>query len=362
MPEAFLGDHVFLAADVAESTLDNGTAIEAIFFFSLRNMRHLPIFSKNKYKKIHAIVFFCVTVYKSGIFEVEKTLSFHMKNTLLLSLLLMSLSLPAQYYYNDIIATRETNRQMQTYLANKVSTVAATGYDQRGMKATDFSEYQEVKENGKALKASSIITLNKAVIYSRFDDKARIISMTDSTSGIASTTTYTYDEAGRLSRIQNTIRDSANDFNQVETHIWTYDNAGKPARMWRLISNADLGPSDSLEIRFITDDNGNTGEEHTYRKGYETGYLYYYYDERNRLSDIVRYNNKVRKLLPDLMFEYDDNDRVIQKFTTVSNANMGSYLIWRYIYDERGLKVKEALFNNEKEMTGKIDYTYTFSK
>ena len=88
MPEAFLGDHVFLAADVAESTLDNGTAIEAIFFFSLRNMRHLPIFSKNKYKKIHAIVFFCVTVYKSGIFEVEKTLSFHMKNTLLLSLLL----------------------------------------------------------------------------------------------------------------------------------------------------------------------------------------------------------------------------------------------------------------------------------
>ena len=87
-----------------------------------------------------------------------------MKNILLVSSLLVTGSLHAQYFYNDIIGTRETNRQMQTYIANKVNTVAATGYDQRGIKATDYSEYHEVKENGRALKASSIINLNKAII------------------------------------------------------------------------------------------------------------------------------------------------------------------------------------------------------
>jgi hypothetical protein len=59
------------------------------------------------------------------------------------------------------------------------------------------------------------------------------------------------------------------------------------------------------------------------------------------------------------MFEYDDSDRVIQKITTTSSRTLG-YLIWRYIFDEKGLKTKEALFNDDKELTGKIEYTYTF--
>ena len=91
----------------------------------------------------------------------------------------------------------------------------------------------------------------------------------------------------------------------------------------------------------------------------QTGVIYYYYDDKNRLSDIVRYNLKCERLLPDIMFEYDDQNRVIQKITTTSNIALG-YLIWRYIFDEKGLKTKEALFNKNKQITGKIEYTYTF--
>ena len=283
-----------------------------------------------------------------------------MKNILLVSSLLVTGSLHAQYFYNDIIGTRETNRQMQTYIANKVNTVAATGYDQRGIKATDYSEYHEVKENGRALKASSIINLNKAIIYSRFDDQGRVVSMTDSSSELQSVTNYRYDAAGRLIHVENVIRDSANDFKQSEIHEWQYNAAGKPERMWRIIKTSTTAAADSIEVRFTTDEDGNTGEERTYRRGVETGYLYYYYDDKNRLSDIVRYNTKLKKLLPDLMFEYDDNDRVIQKITAISNLTMGGYLIWRYIFDEKGLKSKEALFNKDKQLTGKIDYAYTF--
>lgn len=279
-----------------------------------------------------------------------------MKTILLPLFLISSLALQAQYYYNDIIATLETNRQMKSYLANKVKTVSATGFDQRGVKATDFSEFQELKENGMVLKISSFTNLNKTIIYSKFDSQNRVIRTADSSTAIESVTTYEYDANGRINRVQNITKDPANDFNQTETHLWIYNADGKPAKMWRIINNTD-----SLEIRFTPDEEGNTGDEKTYRKGVETGVIYYYYDDKKRLSDIVRYNKKVKKLLPDILFEYDDNDRVIQKITTTSSIKLG-YLIWRYVFDEKGLKTKEALFNDDKQITGKIEYSYTFGQ
>ncbi|MEI2737960.1 MAG: hypothetical protein V9F01_04160 [Chitinophagaceae bacterium] len=277
--------------------------------------------------------------------------------TILLSLsILCSAALQAQYYYNDIIGTQETNRSMKNYLANKVRTVSATGYDQRGVKATDFSEFQEIKENGMALKVSSVANFNKTTIYSRFDNQSRVVSMSDSSTAAQSTTTYEYDAAGRVTKVQNTIKDTANDFNQTEVHHWIYNASGKPEKMWRIINNID-----SLEIRFSPDENGNTGDEKTFRKGIETGVIHYYYDDKERLTDIVRYNTRAKKLLPDILFEYDDSDRIIQKITTTSSINLG-YLIWRYIFDEKGLKTKEALFNDDKQLTGKIEYNYTFGQ
>ena len=121
---------------------------------------------------------------------------------------------------------------------------------------------------------------------------------------------------------------------------------------WRIINKKD-----SLEVRFVTDENGNVIEERNFRRGVLADPVYYYYDERNRLTDIVRFNYKANRLLPDYLFEYDENDRVIQKITTTSGKNLG-YLTWRYLFDEKGLKTKEALFNKDKQLQGRIDYSY----
>ena len=119
--------------------------------------------------------------------------------------------------------------------------------------------------------------------------------------------------------------------------------------------------SDTTRVLFILDEQGNVGEEKVTRSNLPASTVYYYYDSRNRLTDIVRYNTKAKKLLPDMLFEYDEKDRVIQKITTTSNLTLG-YLIWRYIFDEKGLKTKEALFNDDKQLTGKIEYSYTFGQ
>jgi len=283
-----------------------------------------------------------------------------MKFLLFPVLVFSSLALQAQYYYDDIVGTLETNQLMQTYLNQKVRMVTATGYDNKGVKATDFTEVQEVKENGRLLRLSAIRNFNKAVTLSRFDEQGRVISITDSAADIQSITFYSYDAAGRVSKVENKVLDSANAFNHTETHWWYYNEKGRPMTMWRVISNSGASTSiDSLEVRFATDEDGNTGDERTYRKGVETGYLYYYYDDQHRLLDIVRFNTRLKKLMPDVMFEYDDNGRVAQKTTTTSSLHLG-YLIWRYIYNEKGLKTKEVLFNSDKQITGRIEFTYTF--
>jgi antitoxin component YwqK of YwqJK toxin-antitoxin module len=279
-----------------------------------------------------------------------------MKNIFLIIFTLTSLSLQAQYYYNDIIGTQETNRQMKIYLANKVQTVSAAGVDANGRRTSDFSELQEIKENGTALKITTHNNLNNTIYYNRFDNQGRLISIADSSTDIQSITSYEYDATGRITLVKNSIKDTANDFSQTEIHKWTYKADGKPEKMWRIINDAD-----SLEIRFSPDENGNTGDEKTYRRGVQAGTVYYYYDDKGRLTDIVRYNIKAKKLLPDIMFEYDDSNRVIQKITTTSSLNL-NYLIWRYLFNEKGLKTREAMFNNDKELTGKIEYSYTFGR
>jgi YD repeat-containing protein len=279
-----------------------------------------------------------------------------MKTPFLALVLLGFLPASAQYYFKDIIGTQKTNQQMKTFVANNVKTITAAGYDPSGMKTNDFSEFQEVKENGQALKISSHNNSTNTVYYNRFDAQGRLTTIIDSSSYVLSVTTYEYDAKGNITQVKNVTKDTANDFNQVEVHQWIYDLDNQPIKMWRIINNTD-----SLEIRFKPDENGNVGDETIYRRGVENGTIYYYYDEKHRLTDIVRFNVKAKKLLPDIMFEYDDSDRVIQEITTTSSLNI-SYLIWRYLYNEKGLKTKEALFNHTKELTGKIEYTYAFAQ
>lgn len=279
-----------------------------------------------------------------------------MKFLSLIVLGLISFQATAQYYYNDIIGTTETNRLMKNYRANKVKMVTTVGIDQYGAKNDTYGEVQEIRENGTVLKTSTRNNAQVSVYYNRFDAQGRLISITDSSAGLINVISYQYDAEDRIKLIQNTTADAANDFNQVEAHHWTYDATGNPLKMWRTINNTD-----SLEIRFIPDENGLPGDEKTFRRGVETGAVYYYYDENKRLTDVVRYNLKLKKLLPDMMFEYDEQNRVIQKITTTPSLKV-SYLIWRYIYDDKGLKTKEALFNDDKQLTGKIEYSYTFNQ
>jgi len=276
-----------------------------------------------------------------------------MKNTLLLSFIFFSTSLHAQYYYKDIFSTREANDLIKTYRINNVQVVNIKSFEADGFASEGFFG-QQVMMPGNHLKTvtRSGIT-GESVLTSTFDDKDRVILTVDSTGGMVSTTTYLYRADGKLESIKSTSTDTGQSINETEQRNWYYNTAGKPDHMQRIINKGE-----PIEIKFVEDENGNIGEEQTFKKGTAVDLVYYYYDDKNRLTDVVRYNSKVKRLLPDYMFEYSDANQVIQKITVPARGS--DYLIWRYQYDSKGLKTREAIFNKDKKLTGKIEYSYQF--
>ena len=91
-------------------------------------------------------------------------------------------------------------------------------------------------------------------------------------------------------------------------------------------------------------------------KGKVVETYYYYYNTGNQLTDIVRYNYRAKKMLPDFLYDYDANGNVV-KMTQVPTGR-SDYMIWHYIYNSNGLKEKELLYNKQQQLVGRIIYKY----
>ncbi len=259
-----------------------------------------------------------------------------------------------QYYYQDIIGTKDICRQMANYAAQKVVAVTATGFDAMGKKSTDFNEWQEIDRTKNTLQ---IATRNHTAVtrqFYQFSSDATLLKITDSSAAIKSEAVYTYTNK-RLSKINIQLIDTGNDFNQTEERLWYYNNSGQPEKMLRIVNQKD-----SSTYIFTTNNQGLVTAEAPAVKRIGIDTIYYYYNDDGWLTDIVRYNKKANQLLPDAMFEHDDNGTIIQK-TTIVSVSTRDYLIWRYAFNQQGLKTKEALFNKQRELTGRIDYQYSFA-
>lgn len=275
-----------------------------------------------------------------------------MRVLLLAAVLSITLSSSAQYYYKDIIGTKASSELIKNYQANKVNRVLLTSYDADNTKSEDFyveQEYSPISLTLKTITRSDVT--NETDLTSTVDASGNVVKTVDSSDAVLSTTVYNYNPAGLLISLVTTSADT-NTNNQSEQHIWQYVN-NKPVRMLRIKNGVD-----TTIVDFKLDEHGNVSEETETHKGIKSKPVYYYYDGNNRLTDIVRYNERAKRLLPEYMFEYSPSDQIIQQITVP--ANNSDYLIWRYQYDDKGLKTKEVIYNKQKQLTGKVEYQYSF--
>jgi YD repeat-containing protein len=271
--------------------------------------------------------------------------------TIALVLFLLAASISkAQYYYKDLIGTRESSDMIKTYQRTGVTRVRVASYDAENTRNDDFFVEQTFSKPHNMLRTITRSGLSAESILTTYTDgEGNVLKTIDSSEAIISTTEYQYDGSGQLVQVKSSTTDSARRINETEIHRWEYNN-GLPVRMLRLINN-----SDTTVVAFKLE-GGNVAEEQSTRRGIKADPVYYYYNAAHRLTDIVRYNRKAKRLLPEYMFEYAPDGKVIQKITVPANSS--DYLIWRYQYDGNGLKTREAIYDRRKTLTGKIEYQY----
>lgn len=255
----------------------------------------------------------------------------------------------AQYYYKDIIGTKESSELIKTYQKTGVTQVAVASYDADGTRNEDFAVTQTFSKPHAVLQTTTRGENAEPSVLTSFADTAgRVLQTIDSTASLRSETNYQYDALGRLTRIESRSTDTAKSITETETHNWIYAN-GHVQRMLRIVNNQD---TTYVDIKL---DSGRVVEERSVRRGVAEDPVYYYYNG-NRLTDIVRFNKRAKRLLPEYLFEYAADGKLLQKITVPSNSS--AYLIWRYQYDANGLKIREAIYDRYKTLNGKVEYTY----
>ena len=257
-----------------------------------------------------------------------------------------------QYYQKDILSTRQTVEQIKLYKANKVRKVILESFEGTGQPVEQFLCFQEISPTYNIIKTfSQTMQTMQSVLVSQFNAKGQLIRSADSSNTTLNVSSYTYDAEGRLTVVENVSQAYAYKTKEVVRHQYSYDSTGLPQTMLRIKNG-----SDTTVVRFVVDEKGNVGEEIATAKGKPTQNWYYYYDEQNRLTDVVRFNERARRLLPDYIYEYNEQSMLTQMISVQSGTS--DYVTWRYQYDAKGLKIKESCFSKQKQLMGYVTYRY----
>jgi len=268
-------------------------------------------------------------------------------------ILVSSLSF-SQYYYNDIISNDISNKNFSSLKSALVKSVTVTHFDNNDELQNDLKIEQTFNKDWSTLE-SKTITNDKVrpLLLRNYYQNNKIIKSEDTHDSVQTNTNYSYNNKGLLENIICYTNDTTIASESLETHQWFYNERGRIIYMLKVKNRHD-----TTKVELVYDKDSMITEENWFKKGKTIETYYYYYNDKKQLSDIVRYNNRAKRLLPDYLFEYDAIGNV-QSMTQVPAGN-SNYLIWQYIYNEKGLKQQDNCFTKQRQLIGKMKYEYTY--
>ncbi|PZX66038.1 hypothetical protein [Hydrotalea sandarakina] len=266
-------------------------------------------------------------------------------------LLFLGSVLHAQYYYNDIIAAKQSAQNYLIIKAQKIKTIEVRSYDDHGEQVTSFSLQQVFSNNWNKMELSTQNATGEKSLLTTYYKNNLVSNTIERSKHIETITNYSYDAQNRIISIESISKDSAYKYQNTEKHIWHYGSNNAPEEMIKIRNGKD-----TTLVKFTYDEQGNVAEEKWFRMGRLIETYYYYYDDNHLITDIVRYNRNAKKLLPDFMFEYNAQKQ-LSSMTQVS-ANSNGYLIWHYIYNAAGLKTEEICKDKQNQLIANFKYFY----
>lgn len=273
-------------------------------------------------------------------------------------LCLLTSTLFGQYYFTDIVTSAQSETQFKLLIEAKVKQVKAINYDAQGRVIEGFAIEQAVIDGGKKVITKTSVPNSSTSVLENTYANEKLVTSTNSNmqtfTTLSTTTTYTYNDKDRITTIISTSSDTAASTGFLaETHSWQYNDKGNPTLMYKV-----KGMKDTLKVLITYDEKGNVAEERWTKRGQVTEKYYYYYNEAGLLTDVVRFNDRVRKLMPDFIYEYD-SEGTITKMTQAIRGGT-DYLVWVYTYNDKGLKETESCYNRKKQLEGKVVYEYSY--
>jgi hypothetical protein len=283
------------------------------------------------------------------IFAWPKNHDMRLPSTILL--LIIAFSSSGQYYYKDIIVTRQTNEKRNLYKSQRVKSVMVSSVEATGEPTPGFDCRQFVSNDFTEIRTTTVTNTSQPTSLSAFYDGKGLLRKTiDTSDTYSSTTDYEYDGDGHVISVNNVSLETDNHVQNAEIHLWKYDQ-GNVVSMIKIKNGTD-----STFVRLVKDDKGNVIEEHPSNHNLDLPVIYYYYDDNNHLTDIVRYNEKAKRLLPDYIFEKNASGRIQTMLFLPAGTN--DYQKWRYQYNEGGLLQQEACYDKKGQLMGKVNYEY----
>ncbi len=70
----------------------------------------------------------------------------------------------------------------------------------------------------------------------------------------------------------------------------------------------------------------------------------------------MSYNERVKRLLPQYMYEYNQLGQIKQMITTEEGGE--NYYTWKYTYNDQRLRETEKCINKERKVMGSVEYKY----
>lgn len=269
-----------------------------------------------------------------------------------------------QYYYQDIYRTLETNRQHEQYKKDNIHHIQIRSLDAQKRPSPSFKCSKTFSPDYRSTTTvTQSFSTGAGHLTSYFDDKGRVVRTLDSTtSSISHTRIYYNDTSGKIDSLvflsyaaAHSEKDSLLQFNTNyrlrETHVFYYDTSGMPERMSRL-KNSRLYST----IYFEKDSSGRIFKE--YEKDNSGRPIYYYKYKSGELTDVFHFNQQQKKMIPDFLFDYDEQGRLAKKTVVLSNSH--NYLEWHYSYNASGQISKEVCYNDKKELLGSLVFDYSY--
>ncbi len=268
----------------------------------------------------------------------------------------------AQFYHKDIISIKQANDEILLFRQQKVKHVIVHSFEADGAASEGFSCEKKISKDYRTVE---IITGSagtaSSTLVSTYNSKAQLVQSSDSSEVTAASTLYEYDDKDNIKRITAYNHSSDDDFatSLKEVHEYTYNEKSKPVKMLRIKNDRD-----TMEVEFLLDTNGNVTDE--IEKIPHGKHYYYYYNDTNQLTDIVRYNVITKKMKPDFVFEYNDKGQ-LEKMLSVDEGvaksyydekEAASYFTWRYFYNDEGLRIIEKCYSGRSRLLGYVEYEY----